>query len=82
MSPIITMPASSEAPLAAAIGLLPQSSSEIIGSGDRRSWITNSAIATTATKVMREISNRPEVENAVRSAMIAAMAIVNTPALK
>ena len=46
VSPIITMPHSSEAPLAAAIGLRPQSSSEIIGSGDRRSWITNSATAT------------------------------------
>ena len=78
MSPIITMPDSSEAPLAAAIGLRPQSSSEIIGSGDRRSWITNSATATAATTVMSPISNRPEVESAVRSAMIAAMAIVNT----
>ena len=82
MSPIITMPESSEAPLAAAIGRRPQSSSEIIGSGDRRSWSANSATATTATAVTSPISNRPEVENAVRSAMIAAMATVNRAALK
>ena len=82
VSPIITMPESSEAPLAAAIGLRPQSSSEIIGSGDRRSWITNSATATAAATVMSPISNRPEVENAVRSAMIAAMAMVKIPALR
>ena len=50
VSPIITMPDRSEAPLAAAIGLRPQSSSEIIGSGDRRSWITNNATATTADR--------------------------------
>ena len=82
MSPIITMPESSEAPLAAAIGLRPQSSSEIIGSGDRRSWTTNNATATTAALVTNPISNRPEVESAVRSAMIAAIATVNRAALK
>ncbi len=82
VSPIITMPDRSEAPFAAAIGLRPQSSSEIIGSGDRRSWITNNATATTATAVMIEISTPSDVDSAVRSAMIAAMAIVNAPALK
>ena len=76
------MPERSDAPLAAAIGLRPQSSSEIIGSGDRRSWTTNNATATTAAKVMMEISVPFEVETAVRSAITAAIAIVNTPALK
>ena len=76
VSPIITMPDRSEAPLAAAIGRRPQSSSEIIGSGDRRSCSTNSATATTATSVVSPISSRPEVESAVRSTMMAAMATV------
>ena len=76
------MPARSEAPLAAAIGRRPQSSSEIIGSGDRRSCRTNSTTATTATRVVSPISSRPEVESAVRSAMMAAMATVNMPALR
>ena len=80
VSPIITMPARSDAPLAAAIGRRPQSSSEIIGSGDRRSCRTNSTTATTATRVVSPISSRPEVESAVRSAMMAAMATVNMPA--
>ena len=82
VSPIITMPVRSEAPFAAAIGRRPQRSSEIIGSGERRSCITNSATATTATRVVSPISNRPEVENAVRSTMTAAMATVKIPALK
>ena len=82
VSPIITMPDRSDAPLAAAIGLRPQSSSEIIGSGDRRSWITNNTTATTATAVMSAISAPSEAESAVKSAMIAAMATVNRPALR
>ena len=82
VSPIIVMPESSEAPFAAAIGLRPQSSSEIIGSGERRSWAMNMRAAMTATAVASSISVRSEVESAVRSAMIAAMAMVNTPALR
>ena len=50
VSPIITMPESSDAALAAAIGRRPQRSSEIIGSGERRSCRTNRTIATTATR--------------------------------
>ena len=45
--------------MAAAIGLRPQSSSEIIGSGDRRSWITNSTTATAATS-----GDEPDLEPA------------------
>ena len=50
VSPMITMPANSDEALTAAIGLRPQSSSEIIGSGERRSWTTNAATAATATR--------------------------------
>jgi len=81
VSPIITMPANSEAALTAAIGRRPQRSSEIIGSGERRSWTMNPATAATAITPMTAISVELAVENAVMSAMIAAMATVNTPAL-
>ena len=82
VSPMITMPESSEAPLTAAIGLRPQSSSDIIGSGDRRSWTTNNATATIATMEMSATSVQLDVDSAVRAAMIAAIAIANTPALR
>ena len=81
VSPMITMPANSEEALTAAIGRRPQSSSEIIGSGERRSWTTKATTAATATRVMRAISPRPAVASAVRSAITAAMAMVKTPAL-
>ena len=76
------MPDRSEAPLAEAIGLRPQSSSDIIGSGERRSRNTKSPTATAATAVMSATSVPPEVESAVKAAMMAAIAIVNTPAVR
>ena len=82
MRPIITMPANSDEALTAAIGRRPQRSSEIIGSGERRSWTTKPATAATAIAPMAAISAQPAVENAVMKAMIAAMAMVNTPALR
>ena len=79
--PIITMPANNEDALTAAIGRRPQRASEIIGSGERRSWTTKAATATTAIALMIAISVQPAVEKAVIAAITAAMAIVNTPAL-
>ena len=76
------MPARSEAPFAAAIGRRPHSLSEIIGSGERRSCSTNKPVATTAKAVISVISLQLDVDSAVRSAMIAAMAMVKTPALR
>ena len=82
VSPIITMPANRDEALTAAIGRRPQSSSEIIGSGERRSWTTKATTAAAAMAVMTAISVRLAVESAVRSAITAAMATVKTPALR
>ena len=68
--------------MAAAIGRRPHSFSDIIGSGERRSCQTNKATLTIAKALMKAVSVQFEVETAVRSAITAAIAIVNTPALK
>ena len=80
--PIIVTPDSSEAALAAAIVRRPHSFSEIIGSGERRSWTTKPTVAAIAITVMTVISLALAEEIAVRSAMMAAMASANTPALR
>ncbi len=80
--PIMAMPESADAALAAAIVRRPHSFSEIIGSGERRSWITNTIVETIAIAVSAAISRTPAEEIAVRSAMTAVIASANAPALR